>query len=184
VLRRLIELADLGDTVTWLWSTGGSIHSIAPENPQACTLRWSVKANYSQGPRCSSDPNRPSWFQSSPFWRGNNSVLFGLARYKWSVVVGDAGIGANDFPCDAAILTGCRQLQLPVPVEPSYLVQLPLQQPWSVTPASYFPLTNTQLDMRGNIVGYYPGANKVWDVTVDVWALVSLLLAMMDSQPV
>jgi len=70
-------LVTFGDTVSWVWSTGTSIHSIAPENPN--------------GPRCLSDPNRPAWFQSSPFWRGNNSLLAGLPRFKWTVTVGDAG---------------------------------------------------------------------------------------------
>jgi hypothetical protein len=37
LFERLTRWAAIGDTVTWLWSTGGSIHSIAAENPQACS---------------------------------------------------------------------------------------------------------------------------------------------------
>jgi len=70
-------LTAIGDTISWVWSTGTSIHSIAAENPL--------------GPRCSSDPNRPFWFQPSPFWRGNNSVTVGLPRFTWTVTVGTPG---------------------------------------------------------------------------------------------
>jgi plastocyanin len=67
----------VGDNARWIWSSGGSIHAVAPENPE--------------GPRCSSFPGRPNWWDSSPFWRGNNSVLFGLPRFTWTINVADAG---------------------------------------------------------------------------------------------
>lgn len=70
----------VGDTVTWVWSSGSSIHAVAPENPL--------------GPRCSSSPNRPSWFSSSPFWRGNNSVVVKLPYFSWPVTFG----GSGNFP--------------------------------------------------------------------------------------
>jgi hypothetical protein len=54
-----------------------------------------------------------------------------------------------------------------VPVEPSDLVQLPLRQPWYATYLQY-PTNRYSTDMRGTIVAYYPGVNKIWDVTVDV----------------
>jgi len=50
-----------------------------------------VTAENPLGPRCNSFPNKPGWFVSSPFWRGNNSVLSGLPNFIWTVTVGDTG---------------------------------------------------------------------------------------------